>query len=221
MLLRVCLVVAGAGLLSTSLASPYSAKRPKRMTVVHVTEASRSAVLLQSDDHLPLAPALAGIPQVQTLPPGESWSQILPPGWLPPYSHKLLAEPSPIAPPRLEVLSSTVDKARGIRTVRLCLWATGWVTMLHLPRAPLAGWSLALPIPQPLIGQQTITMLFAAPNPQGQQFTLELMDSTTVEVTVVQAHRPEQTPQLQEVISKLPSWTTSNARSLQVVKTTL
>ncbi len=220
-LLRVCLVVAGIGLFATSIVSPYSDARPKRMTVVHVTEATRTALLLQSDDHLPLAPALAGIPQAQPVPSEESWSQILPPGWLPPYSHKLPAEPSPIAPPRLEVISSTEDKAQGKRTVRLRLWATGWVTMLHIQRAPIASWSLALPIPQPLPGQKTITMLFAAPSPQGQEFTLDLVGSTAVEVTLVQAHRPEPDPLLQDVTRKLPRWTTPNARSLQVVKTTL
>lgn len=216
-----CAAVAAVGLLATALHAPYSAERPKRVMAVHATQEGRTALVLMSEDHLPLGPALAGLPEVQPVPAGEDWPAFMPPGWLPPFSHKLPAQPLPIPPPRLEVQARSDDPASGVRTVKLRLHATGWVTFLQIPHSPLAGWSLAEPLPVPLAGQSTISALFVAPSPSGQELTLRLRGSAPVEVKILQFHPPEQTPELLDLRRRLPAWTTLDARTLKVVKVAL
>jgi hypothetical protein len=140
---------------------------------------------------------------------------------MPPFSHKLPALPRPTTPPRLEVLQQSEDPQSGVRTVKLCLYATGWVTFLQIPYQPLAGWSLAGPLPQPLPGQQTISALFVAPDPAGHALTLQLRGTAPVELSVLQFHAPEGTPEIAELRRRLPAWTTLNARTLQVIKVRL
>lgn len=218
-----CAAIAGLGILTMALHAPYTAARPKRLMAVHATQDGRSALLLQSEDAVPLAPALVGMSDVQAVPAGEDWAQLMPPGWLPPYSHKLPAQSSAptIAPPRLEIVERSDGPAPGTRTVKLRLVASGWVTFVELPHALIAGWSLEGTLPQPMAGQTTITAMFVAPNPAGQELTLTLRGTSPVEVKVKQMHAPDKTPELIELRRRLPAWTTMNARTVQVVKVAL
>lgn len=214
-----CAAIAGIGIVATALQAPYSAARPKRLMAVHATREGQTALLLMSQDYPSLAPALTGLPEVQPVPPSEDWPNFLPPGWVPPFSHKLPAQPTPTPPPRLEVQEQSSDP--GVRTVKLRLYATGWVTFLQIPHQPLAGWSLAGPLPQPLPGQQTISALFVAPDPAGQALTLQLRGTAPVEISVLQFHGPEASPELAELRRRLPAWTAVNARTLQVARVKL
>jgi hypothetical protein len=215
-------VFAAIGVLATALHSPYSAARPKRLLATHVQREGQAALLLMSFDDVPLAPAVAGMAEAQPLPATEPWpNALLPPGWLPPYSHKLPASPLPTPPPSLEVLSRSEDPASGTRTVKLRLHASGWMTSLDVPQQALAGWSLADPPPQPSAGQPMITAVFYAPDPAGHELTLRLRGSAPVEVTLRQNHAPGQTPELRELRRRLPAWTTINASELHVVKSQL
>lgn len=218
-----CAAIASVGIVSMALHAPYTAARPKRVIAVHATQDGKSALLLQSEDAVPLAPALAGLSDVQAVPAGEDWAQLMPPGWLPPYSHKLPAQPSTptFAPPRLEVLERKGGPAPGTRTVKLRLVASGWVTFVELPHQPIVSWSLEGALPQPIAGQSTITALFVAPNPAGQDLTLTLRGAAPVEVKIKQFQTPEKTPELTELRRRLPEWTTLNARTAQVVKAAL
>lgn len=216
-----CVAIAGLGHLGSALRHPYTAERPKRLMVVHEQHKGQSALLVQSQDSLPVAPLLARLPQVQPVPSGEDWAHFLPPGWLPPFDHKLPAEPPQGPPPRLVPLSAEVDAASGMRTVTARLEASGWVTMLHIPHESLVGWSLGMPLPQPLPGERTITALFVAPNREGQLLTLTLRGRAKVRVQVVQASQPEPSAALTALRQSLPSWTTLNARTLQVIHTEL
>lgn len=220
-LLAGCAVIAALAITATALRAPYSAARPKRLMAVHATRDGQTALLLMSQDYVPLAPALAGLPQAQLLPAGEDWPNFLPPGWVPPFSHKLPAQPLPIAPPRLDVVQQSQDPQSGVRTVQLRLYATGWVTFVQIPREPLVGWSLAGPLPQPLPGQSSISAIFVAPDPAGQALTLQLRAAAPVEISVLQFHAPEKTPELIELRQRLPDWTTLNARTLQAKKVKL
>jgi len=220
--LGVWLAVAGLGVISTTLHFPYSAVRPKRLLATHAQRDGQAALLLMSLDVLPFFPERAGIPEAQPVPTSEDWpNALLPPGWLPPYSHKLPASPLATAPPRLEVLSRSEDAQTGTRTVTMRLLASGWMTSIDIPRASLAGWSLGEPLPQPGDGQPMISAVFYAPNPVGQEVTLRLRGTTPVTVTLRQNHAPAQTRELLELRRRLPDWTTINAAALQVVKTTL
>ena len=78
--------------------------------------------------------------------------------------------------------------------------------------------SLAGPLPQPLPGQQTISALFVAPDPAGQALTLQLRGTAPVEISVLQFHGPEASPELSELRRRLPAWTAVNARTLQVAR---
>ncbi len=216
-----CSAIAGLGIAATALQAPYSAARPKRLMAVHATREGQTALVLMSQDYPPLAPALAGLPEVQPVPPGEDWPNFLPPGWIPPFSHKLPAQPLPTPPPRLEVQEQSNDAQSGVRTVKLRLYATGWVTFVQIPHQPLAGWSLGGPLPQPLPGQQTISALFVAPDPAGQALTLQLRGPAPVEISVLQFHAPQGSPELAELRRRLPAWTTVNARTLQVARVKL
>jgi hypothetical protein len=216
-----CAALTAVGILVTALHSPYSAARPKRVMAVHATKEGQTALLLMSQDYVPLAPALAGLPEAKLVPVGEDWPNFLPPGWVPPFSHQLPAQPLPISPPRLEVQERSETSASGIRTVKLRLWATGWITFLEIPHQPLAGWSLGEPLPQPIPGQHTITAMFVAPLPAGHELTLHLRGATPVEIRVLQFHAPGNTPELLELRRRLPVWTTLNARTLQMVKVKL
>lgn len=216
-----CAAIAAAGLIAMAVQAPYSAARPKRLMAVHATREGQTALLLMSQDYPALAPALAGVPGVQPVPAGEDWPNFIPPGWLPPFSHKLPAQPLATPPPRLEVQERSDDANSGVRTLKLRLHATGWVTFLQLPHQPLAGWSLAGPLPQPQPGQQTISALFVAPDPAGQELTLRLRGSAPVEITILQFSAPEGSPELGELRRRLPAWTTLNARTLQVAKVNL
>lgn len=220
-LLAGCGAIAGLGVVALLLHSPYTASRPKRVMAVHATQDGRTALLLQSEDMPPLAPALAQIPEAVPVPAGEEWSTFMPPGWLPPPSHKLPAQPLQTPPPRLEVLSRTDDPQAGTRTLKLRLMASGWVTFLDIPHAALAGFSLPGPLPQPLPGQTTITLLFVAPNPAGQELTLTLRGAAPVSVHVRQFHPPDTSPELRDLRRRLPVWTSLNARSLQAVRVPL
>lgn len=220
--LALCGVITLIGSAATALRFPYSAARPKRIMATHAEKDGQSALLLMSTDYLPLAPALAALPEVQPVAAEESWpNSLLPPGWLPPYSHKLPARALAISPPRLEVLGSNQDAASGIRTVKLRLHASGWLTNLDIPRQALAGWSLGEPLPQPLEGQSLITASFFAPSPEGQELTLQLRGAGAVEVLLRQVHAPGTTPELLELRRRLPDWTTIHAHTLQVVKVQL
>lgn len=220
-LLAGCAAVTGLGLLGLLLHSPYSASRPKRVMAVHATQDGRSALLLQSEDMPSLAPALAQLPEAQPVPSGEEWSTFMPPGWLPPPSHKLPAPPLALPPPRLEVLSRSDDAQAGTRTLKLRILASGWVTFVELPHAALASWSMPGPLPQPLAGQSTITLLLVAPNPAGQELTLTLRGAAAVPIRLRQFHSPETSPALGELRRRLPVWTSLNARSLQAVRVEL
>ena len=113
--LYVCLCIAGLGIAATALRVPYTEARPKRIFATHAEKDGKAALLLMSMDLLPLDAALAGIPEAQAVAAGEDWPHSqLPPGWLPPYSHKLPAAPLDTPPPRLEILSRTEDAARGM-----------------------------------------------------------------------------------------------------------
>lgn len=220
--LGVWLAVAGLGVISTALHFPYSAARPKRLLATHAQRDGQAALLLMSLDVLPLLPHQAGISEAQSVPASEDWpNALLPPGWLPPYSHKLPASPLDAAPPRLEVLSRSEDAKTGTRTVTMRLLASGWMTAIDIPQESLAGWSLGEPLPQPGDGQPMISAVFYAPNPVGQEVTLRLRGTTPVTVTLRQNHAPAQTRELIELRRRLPDWTTINAAALQVVRTTL
>lgn len=212
-----CAAVTLLGIAATALHAPYSTERPKRVMAVHATQEGRTALVLMSEDYLPLGPALTALPEARPVPDGESWSSFVPPGWLPPFSHKLPAQPLPIPPPRLVVQERSEDPTSGVRTVKLRLYASGWVTFLELPHQALAGWSIGEPLPQPLAGQSTITALFVAPNPEGQELTLRLRGAAPVGVRVLQFHAPDSSPELLELRRRLPAWTSLNARTLQVV----
>lgn len=216
-----CLGIALIGLLTMALRMPYSPDRPKRLLAVHAMQNGQSAVLLSSQDYLPVDSLAATLQGVEAVPSSESWEHFMPPGWLPPFRHKLKAAPLSLPPPRLEVIERRDDGAQGTRTLRLRLFAQGWVTFVHIPREPLAGWSLGDPLPQPIAGQRTVTALFVAPNANGQDFTLQLRGSAPVEVTIVEAQTPDRSPELSALPQRLPAWTTLNARTLQVLKISL
>lgn len=220
-LLLCCVAIAGLGHLASALRHPYTAERPKRLMVVHESQKGQSALLVQSQDSLPVTPLIERLPQVQPVPTGEVWAHFVPPGWLPPFAHKLPAEPPQGPPPRLTPLSEQVDATSGVRTVTARLDASGWVTMLHIPHESLVGWSLAMPLPQPLPGERTITALFVAPSPEGQMLTLTLRGTAKVPVQVVQASQPEQSDALRTLRKSLPDWTTLNARTIVVITTEL
>lgn len=220
-LLLGCGVVTALGLLLLAVHAPYSASRPKRVMAVHATQDGRTALLLQSEDMPPLARALTAIPEAQPVPATEEWSTFLPPGWMPPPSHKLPAQPLPIPPPRLDVVERSDDAKAGTRTLRLRLFASGWVTFVEIPHASLVSWSFPGELPKPLEGQTTITLLLVAPNPAGQELTLTLRGSTPVPVQLRQFHPPDTSPELQSLRQRLPAWTTLNARSLQAVRVSL
>lgn len=218
-----CAGLAGLGVLLTVLLPSYTAARPKRVLATHAQHGDRAALLLLSMDSQPLDPALTDLADAQPLPASERWpNALLPPGWLPPYSHALPAPPltaPPVAipPPRLEVLSRTEDAQAGTRTLKLRLHASGWMTSVDIPRAALAGWSLGESIPEPSEGMTAVTAAFYAPSPAGQEFTLQLRGPAPVEITVRQNHAPGQTPALTELRRRLPAWVTINASALHVV----
>jgi hypothetical protein len=95
------------------------------------------------------------------------------------------------------------------------------VTFVELPHQSLASWSMGDPLPQPIAGQRTITALFVAPNPAGQDFVLTLRSSEPIQVKIKQFDTPNKSPDLVELRRRLPTWTAQNARIVQVVNVSL
>ncbi|HMU39882.1 MAG TPA: M20/M25/M40 family metallo-hydrolase [Pseudomonadota bacterium] len=227
---KLCGGVAAAGLVALAVTSPYTAERPKRVFAVHLMQEGKAAVLLQTEDYVPMGAALDGLPDFEKVEGKEDFVQMMPPGRVWPYGYKGKAEALAVPPPVLEVLEQTEHAEQGTRTVKVRLVSSGWIAFLHVPRKALKSWSLLQPLPEPIPGQNMILAAFVAPNPQGQVFSLELVGKEKWPISLVAAHVPwapsvVATPwaskELTDLVKRLPAWTSVNARVLHAVKTTL
>lgn len=212
-------VVAVVGIVVTARAFPYRTDRPKRLLVTHAEVAGKTNVLLASFDPVPLAPAVAALPGLEPVGPGEPWPEAFL-GVVSGYRYKLPAKPIGIAPPRLEVTTQSELRPDGTRVLVLRLWARGWTASLELPRAAVAGWSFG-ELPGPAVQTDKLHVLFTAPSELGETFELTLRGAGPVPATLQQIQAPGRTPELLEVEKLVPSWANPRTQALQQVEVEL
>lgn len=189
-----------AGVVALALSHPYSAARPKRLTVQHTVTDTLSRLLVTGSDHIPATAALGGVPGPRFTPRGPSWMR-----------------PAERPAPSASSVTATPEGAAagGERTVRLRIAPGGqYAVNVRIPADRLAGWSFSDSLP-PLPQQgpafaQTYT-LRAYGNAQGWEGTLRILGAEPVEINVVENFSPGSTPAIQQVLNGLPDWATADA----------
>jgi MFS family permease len=206
-----CGVVALAGAIATAVANPYSVERPKRITAALVQGEGASGMYLSSHDALPLGPALRNIPEARPLPT---------PWHVPkdaPFTYAMPAGKPTFAAPIIQVLSSSHDPVRNVRIVQLRLETDTPVLWFFVPRAALRGWSFG-ELPKDSADPTRFVVLFEDATPKDKEFTLELTDSDSVEVEMVDVRGPSNAPEIVELEKKLPPWTALDTSEIWSVK---
>lgn len=197
-----------AGLVVLAASDPYTAGRPKRLSVQHMVTDTTSRVNVAGMDRPELGNALRGVR-------GEPFRPSSAGTWGRPAERAEL----PALPIRVTDLGAHRD---GTRSVRVQLDRGEYqVATLRIPRERLAGWSLSGELP-PLPGGMESYQVRATPPPAGGwDFTLRLRGSEPVEVDVRETFPGARTPALERVMRELPSWTTPYASAARMSTTRL
>jgi hypothetical protein len=200
-------VLCAVGLAATvgmALVSPYTAQRPKRLSVVQSEQPDGTArVSVAGGDAGDLGPLLRGGP----LP-------FRPSAQLRVYSAPVQRAALPL--PATEVSSSPLDPTRGTRTVRLRVAGGDYRRLtLTLPRERLAGWSLSGTLPA-LPRREDGYLVRIIPG-QGRPWeaTFELRGAAPVEARLSVIHAPASAGAVLQVIPRLPRWVVASSRLVQ------
>jgi hypothetical protein len=207
-----CGLFALAGVVVTAVVNPYSIERPKRIKASLVKRDGASAMFLASHDALPLGPVLRNIPEATPLK--SSWA---PTPIDPPFTHSAPAGSPNFAAPIINVLSSSHDPVRHVRTVQLRLESDGPQLRFFVPRSALRGWSLG-EVPQSSLDPARFLVAFEDATPKDKELTLDLAGSDPVEVELIDIRGPSAAPEVLELEKKLPPWTALETNEIQSVK---
>jgi hypothetical protein len=216
----VCAVVAVVGLAATALRFPYTAERPKRLRLAHVSEDSpgshRSALLLRSGDALGIESVLPSLPGFVPARPG--W----PPyeSWYPPFSHERPAgPPENLAPPRIEIVSDAYDATTDRRELHTRVAAPGAQMRLVLPSDRLLGWSLGgePAATMEVRGQRVVHLEGLAADGADLDITVRGRAPLPMELRAI-GRVPAQDEAVRTLLSTLPPWTTTTAIAVRVTR---
>jgi hypothetical protein len=219
--LLVCTAVVLLGVMFTAARSPYNQQRVKRILATHLEHNGETALVMSPMDDTPLTAAVAGIPEAQRIPKGQSWPGSYLPGVPAPYDYRLPASKLTTPPPRVEVLEN-ID-AQGVRTVKLRLFAGGELAApqrrllnVIIPHRNLVGWSLG-EVPRPVQGEAVYAVFFA-PSTAGEDLTLQLRGQEPIAIEVYEVHAPGLTKELLDLKKRAPLWTNVMTHTMQETK---
>lgn len=201
---RVALVLAVLsvmGLTAAAVHSPYSGDTPKRVQAVVAVRGNESKLLVASRDAVPLDSALEGIPGAARLE--SSWPPARPLDPTP--SHGLPAAPPTFPPPRIDVLSSTVDSASNTRTVKIKIDAEGQSLWLFAPRKRLTAWSIG-EVPQKSIDEDRMLAVFENATDEAREVTMTFSGAEPVKLELTEVRGPSNRPEVIALQQKLPHW---------------
>jgi hypothetical protein len=218
-----CTAVAIVGLTASATRFPYTAERPKRIRLAHVSldwaGEQRSALLLKADDALGMASVLPSLPELVPARPG--W----PPyeTWHPAFSHELPAPP-PSEPeaPRIAVIHDAYDAATDLRELRLRVTAPGAQMRLAFPASRLVGWSLDGPLTSVAnIGGNRAIHLEGL-GADGAELSVTVRGRAPLPVALRAVSRaPARDEAALELLRRLPPWTTTTSLAIRDVRLTL
>jgi len=185
-----------------ALSSPYSAERPKRLTLSQLDEADGTARLtVAGGDALDAGPLLRGLPYpMEASGPGRRVYQgAVPPG----------APPQPAA----EVSSSPLDATRGTRTVRLRVAGGEYRRLvLTVPSARLAGWSITPTLPALPPGDDTYRVRVIPGRGRAWEATLQVRGAAPVDARLTTVYEPAPGGAVRMAESRLPPWVVAATR---------
>jgi hypothetical protein len=120
------------------------------------------------------------------------------------------AGPTGFAPPRLELLSTTTDVARGVRTITLRAVGGGAFRLrLRAPSDRIAGWSIPTPPPARRAGLP-VSVDYVAPPDTGWRFSIDVLGAAPIPLELSAIHL-RTTPAAGTLMRALPSWTDTHA----------
>ena len=170
-------------------------------------------MLLASHDSLPLGPALRNLPQATPWKSG--WVPV--PGLDPPFTYTVPAGQPIFQAPIINVLSSSYDSVRDVRTVQLRLESDGPKLRFYIPRAALRAWSLG-EVPKNSLDETRFLIAFEDAAAKDKELTLELAGSEPVEVELIDVRGPSTAREVLELEKKLPPWTALDTSEIWSVK---
>jgi hypothetical protein len=218
-----CTAVAIVGLTASAIRFPYTAERPKRLRLAHVSLDSageqRSALLLGADDALGIASVLPSVPELTPARPGWPAYET----WGPAFSHELPAPP-PAEPeaPRIAVLHDAYDAATDLRELRLRVTAPGAQIRVAFQASRLVGWSLDAPpaAAANMGGNRTIHL--EGLGADGAELTVTVRGRAPLPVALrAIARAPARDQAALELLRRLPPWTTTTSIAVRAVRLTL
>jgi hypothetical protein len=219
----VCTAVAIAGLTASAIRFPYTAERPKRLRLAHVSldckGEQRSALLLRADDALGMASVLPSLPEL--VPARRDWPAYE--TWQPLFSHELPAPPPTEPPaPRIAVIHDAYDAATDLRELRLRVTAPGAQMRLAFPASRLVIWSLDGPptLAANVRGDRTIHL--EGLGADGAELSVTVRGSAPLPVELRSVARaPARDEAALELLRRLPPWTTTTSLAIHAVRLTL
>jgi len=212
-----CVAVTIVGLVATAVHAPYTEQRPKRIRLTHVIEDSngsqKSALLLASGDALPLGPVLSSVPEfVPARPDWPSYET-----WAPPSSHQAEAPPPKVDLPRLDLTTDAYDPATDQRRLTFRVTAPGTQMRLGIPSARLLAWSLGAPPAAVLAvdGKRLIHLEGLDDSGAELAITVRGRRALPIELRAV-AREPLPESSVQDVVRRLPPWTTTTTTTFRL-----
>ena len=197
----------------TALTNPYSIEYPKRMTASLVASEGTSHLLLAAHDALPLATALRNVPEAT--PWKSAWVPV--PQLDPRFTYALPASQPNFPAPVINVLSSSHDSVRDVRTVQLRLESDGPKLRFYVPRTALRAWSLG-EVPKNSLDETRFLIAFEDATAKDKELTLELAGSDPVEVEFIDVRGPSTAREVLELEKKLPPWIALDTSEIWSVK---
>ena len=210
-----CAILGVMGLIATALTPPYSASRPKRLTVAHAADGGQSALLLAAGGPDGMRPLLPFLDEASPTP--ASWSSFN--LFAPPYTHQLSASVPAMAAPRAEVTATRYDAQSDTRQITLHLDGTSLRLKLAIPTEALLAWSLGPQLPaRPIIPDKQIVLLEGVPE-TGVDLQLTLRGRSPVDVELHGIDSaPASSAEMQALARRLPAWVNLTPCSFRITR---
>jgi hypothetical protein len=196
------LSVVGLVLLATRF--PYTADRPKRVTISHKADADSGQLQIKLFDGIARAAVVAALPPPAG--PGSSWTK------KDGLTHTAPAPPPAMPAPRARVEAQEAVTPAGTRRVTLRIHGTSPLIRLAIPRQSLAGWSLSTALASGRVVDGRYVAQFYALEPAGHMVTLTLRGATPVEIELRATDGARASgPEVDALLKALPDWVTPSA----------
>jgi hypothetical protein len=193
-------MLAIAALVVSLAQQPYTARRPERLAIMHAQDGSDGELLVTGMDYLTPRRTLASVPSMHPTSTGARGTEF-----------GTMAGPTGLAAPRLELLSTSSDAERDVRTLVLRASAPGAFRLrLRIPGDRIAGWSIPAPLPARAVAGAPVIVDYVAPPDTGWRLFLRVRGTAPVplELSAIRSHA---TPAADSLMRALPPWTDAYA----------